>query len=544
MVQIIVAFCALCLLSGCGESKEQMLQQLELLEQANVSREPMENDSLAEALVTYFDSHGSRNERMRAKYILGRTYYCLGELPRALETYYEAADCADTTASDCDFAKLSRIHAQTAAIFHRQVQLRSEIEELKCAEYSAMKGKDTLMAIECYAQQSAAYRLLNNYDSVVVITDRASELFSYINRNDRSNQILGNEISSLIKLGRINRAKECIDRYLSLPGIRDKHGNLNKGLEIFYYSLGQYYLAINNVDSAECVFRKEIQKGEGLNNQIAGCKGLQEVFEQKKIPDSIAKYANLGYALNDSAYSLSEMENIQKMQAAYNYSHNKQVAEENRTKAEHLRGTVIALTSLIVLLMVSVGVWIWRYRERKEKELSAYKSDIQTLESLQSEIQALSYGNYLTPAEMIEQRQRSVVEVLGRIMKYKRKTKPSKELLENRLAGSPIVIHLKELTTMTPYQQASVEDIHLMRELINSEIPGFYSALNSPKYTLSEIEYNVSILIRLHFTPSEINKLTGISNSYISNMRSRLLTKVYGVEGSPKDYDQRVVSIS
>lgn len=43
-------------------------------------------------------------------YILGRTYYCLGELPRALETYYEAADCADTTAADCDFAKLSRVY--------------------------------------------------------------------------------------------------------------------------------------------------------------------------------------------------------------------------------------------------------------------------------------------------------------------------------------------------------------------------------------------------------------------------------------------------
>ena len=47
----------------------------------------MENDSLAEALVDYFDRHGSANERMRAKYILGRTYYCLGELPRALERH-------------------------------------------------------------------------------------------------------------------------------------------------------------------------------------------------------------------------------------------------------------------------------------------------------------------------------------------------------------------------------------------------------------------------------------------------------------------------
>ena len=97
-----------------------MRQQLEALEQQNVSGEPMLNDSLAESLVAYFDKHGDANERMRAKYILGRTYYCLGELPRALETYYEAADCADTTTSDCNFAKLSRIHAQSAAVFNLQ----------------------------------------------------------------------------------------------------------------------------------------------------------------------------------------------------------------------------------------------------------------------------------------------------------------------------------------------------------------------------------------------------------------------------------------
>ena len=50
-----------------------MRQQLEALEQQNVSGDPMLNDSLAESLVAYFDKHGDANERMRAKYILGRT---------------------------------------------------------------------------------------------------------------------------------------------------------------------------------------------------------------------------------------------------------------------------------------------------------------------------------------------------------------------------------------------------------------------------------------------------------------------------------------
>ena len=134
-----------------------MLSQLEELERQNLAGSLMTNDTLAISLCDYFDSHGTPNERMRAKYILGRTYYCLGELPHALELYYEAADCADTLDINCDYAKLSRIHAQSANIFHKEVQPRSELKELKLAEYYAWKGKDTLMAIECYAQRADAY---------------------------------------------------------------------------------------------------------------------------------------------------------------------------------------------------------------------------------------------------------------------------------------------------------------------------------------------------------------------------------------------------
>ena len=124
---------ALVLLTGCGGNRAQMLQQLEALEEQNHSGEPMLNDSLAESLVEYFDDCGDANERMRSRYILGRTYYCLGELPRALETYNEAINCADTTSADCDFAKLSRVYAQKADIFYKQVQPRSQLDNLHLA---------------------------------------------------------------------------------------------------------------------------------------------------------------------------------------------------------------------------------------------------------------------------------------------------------------------------------------------------------------------------------------------------------------------------
>ena len=54
--------------------------------------------------VQFFDDHGTANDRLLAHYLLGLAYYDHGEAPMALQCYQEAADCADTTAIDCDYA--------------------------------------------------------------------------------------------------------------------------------------------------------------------------------------------------------------------------------------------------------------------------------------------------------------------------------------------------------------------------------------------------------------------------------------------------------
>jgi hypothetical protein len=127
---------------------------------------------------------------------------------------------------------------------------------------------------------------------------------------------------------------------------------------------------------------------------------------------------------------------------------------------------------------------------------------------------------------------------------YQRKVKQSPETLEQRLEKSAIVAHLRDLADTNPYHKASIGDFKNLRELINTEIPHFYITLNTPKYTLTPIEYEVSMLLRVHFSPIEIHRLTGVSPSYISNMRSRLLVKIWGVQGTPKDYDERVLAIN
>ena len=535
---------AVVLLAGCSGDKAQMLQQLEQLEQQNRSGEAMLNDSLAESLVNYFDRHGDANERMRSRYILGRTYYCLDELPRALEMYNEAADCADTTSVDCDFAKLSRIYAQKAAVYYDQVQPRSQIDNLRKAEHFARKGNDTLMAIECYVLQFEAYKLLKIQDSVIIVIDKSIQQFKNINRSDRASQIIGGEISSLVKKGRLVDAKHRIEDYELLSGFFDEYGNVSKGCEVYYYIKGDYYLAVHQLDSAEYMFRKELRLGKDLNNQIAGCKGLQKVYEQRKNSDSIAKYATLGYELNDSAYLLSEMQNIQKFQASYNYNHHKFLAEQSEKKAQQALNILIVIIALVIIISILVYFWFRSYQAKRKAEILRYRKDLEKLERLQTELQDICSEEKLSPWEIFDKKHEEIITILNRITEYKRKTKQPFASLEERLSKSPIVKHLKECVNANPYQKASQADFAELRSLLNEEIPLFYTTLNTPNYTLSEIEYDVSMLLRVRFSPMDIHKLTGLSPGYVSNMRSRLLLRVYGVEGSPADYDKRILAIS
>ena len=535
---------AVALLMGCSGDKAQRLQQLEQLEQQNRSGEAMLNDSLAESLVNYFDRHGDANERMRSRYILGRTYYCLGELPRALEMYNEAADCADTTSADCNYKVLSRIHAQSAVIFNLQIQPRSQLDELRMAEYYAWRGEDTIQAIECFAQQGDVYAFWGMADSAIYIKEKASTLFKSIGKENRAYQTLGPTIRLLIREGLLVKARQYCISYEGISGLFDDHNNIEPGREIYYSIKGDYYLAVNQIDSAENMFRKELRYGRDLNNKIAGCKGLQKVFELRKTPDSVAKYASLAYELNDSAYSLSEMENIQMFQASYNYNHHKLLAEQSEKKAQQSLNILIVIIALVVIISILAYYWFRSYQAKRKAEILQYRKDLEKLERLQTELQDICSEEKLSPWEIFEKKQGEIITILNRVTEYKRKTKQPLANLEERLSKAPVVKRLKEYVNANPYQKASQADFAELRSLLNEEVPHFYTTLNTPHYTLSEIEYDVSMLLRVRFSPMDIHKLTGMSPGYVSNMRSRLLLRVYGVDGSPADYDKRILAIS
>jgi putative tetratricopeptide repeat-containing domain protein len=51
------------------------------------------------------------------------------------------------------------------------------------------------------------------------------------------------------------------------------------------------------------------------------------------------------------------------------------------------------------------------------------------------------------------------------------------------------------------------------------------------------------MLIRLRFIPSELSALLGISPQSVTNMRQRLLQKLFHEKGGAKDFDEKIRAI-
>ena len=88
----------------------------------------------------------------------------------------------------------------------------------------------------------------------------------------------------------------------------------------------------------------------------------------------------------------------------------------------------------------------------------------------------------------------------------------------------------------------SHEDWTELTELVNGIYTGFTEKLYS-LYRLSEQDYHVSLLIKVRIQPKDIALLTAHSKESVATTRSRLYSKVFGIKGSSKDWDDFILSL-
>ena len=91
-------------------------------------------------------------------------------------------------------------------------------------------------------------------------------------------------------------------------------------------------------------------------------------------------------------------------------------------------------------------------------------------------------------------------------------------------------------------QRLKDEDWQEIESHIRRVYPGFGSQLRN-LYTMSELEYQVCLLIKLRMAPKDIAAVLARDMSTISTVRSRLYKKVFGKKGGAREWDEFILTM-
>ena len=488
-----------------GLSRSQRMRRLLLLTNAqNKCDTIFRSDSIQRLLVDYYESHGTANERMLAHYLLGRAYYDMGEVPAALESFQDAASCADTVSSDCDYQLLSRIHGQTARLFLEQEAPDNAIQEInKIAKY-AMLVKDTAMWLVNEGQRANAYYMLGNEDSLLFIYKKIHDEWRIIGNDAYASMAQVPAVVILLDRGEVKKAGMMLAEYESKSGAVNANHDVAKGNEIFYYIKGRYYAEAGETDSAFIFYRKALSTCTKADEKAAICYHLASLYEKVGNKDSSSSYWKRSYVELDTAHLQKGTENLQRLKATYDFTYHKHLAEQKENDAYRNRNAAIIFGMLLLLCLLAVYIivlHIKRYKREADEREKQLQSRLAELEET-------------TVMESIAHREALLMESEIR-MRFKR-------MLEDKSHPMP-----------------SYQDMKELRLYIAEVVPNFYVFLNTCNLTQEEMD--ICILTRLHFQPAQIHQFTGLTVAYISVIRKRLHQKIFhSAEGGARDFDEKI----
>jgi len=547
---------ALLFLVACTASdKQQRLAQLAELEQRNTDDSLMTDDSLAEQLADYFDRHGTPNEQLRAHYILGRTYADLGEAPAAIQAYLDAATRADTTAQDCDWAKLCRVYGQMSDVFYRQNLMEDNLFCLDNTITYAWKAKDTIQALTCQMHKvNTLLRLQKKDEALHLFAITFRRIANDINLNYASK--FGTlPVEVMLNQNDIVEAGEYLQLYEEKSGFFDDNGNIAPGRETYYYFRGHYHMLKCQYDSAEFFFRKEMQDGMDFYNQNAGARGLALLYKQTHQPDSSAKYALLSYQMLDSLYQQTSTWDVAQTKALYDYSRHQQLAQQEREMAEQeqkknnaFRLLIVAITAALIFVLL-----LWRWNRKRKDRLYRQKMDElekahADLESLHIQAENLKAMRKLQDEEIENGKAeisglRSVEERLLRLIKEKEITIVSlqQELCrgENNAAPDSSFEYQLEQTSAYLLLRNHSRCINVIKEeewaevekSLESILPDFFQFLGERRDLLGKNGFRICVLLRLHFRVKDVANLMNVTSAYVSARSSEVLSMLFHMSG-------------
>ena len=497
------------------------------------------SDSTIRAVEKFYDRHGDDNHRMLSKLLLGCVNRSMGDNTEAMLNLEAAAASADTTSADCLYAVLGQVYAHLSQVYLDEYMPRNVIRASQlCYRYS-MRAGDTLTALSGLDHISNAYIFMGQPDSAVAVTLRSSRLFRESGYVEASAISQAKLIEIYLDRGDTANAARCMAVFDRDSRVIDPHGDAKPDYQGIYYVKAIYSVCTNRLDSAAYWMGKirQIDKPTVAMREALAY-GLWQMYDKMGAKDSALKYATESSELSDSLTKEIMKNACSVVQAQYERTSLRGQVADKALEAERMKTTALAV---VLMLFAVLSVFMYVVRKRREemrRRERHHRQDIEALARAQTELQQLLT---LTEGERdaLIREKSDAIERLQSLESLQRRV--DEATVEERLANAGIARRFRQIA-LNPVTKPTNEEWQALRSMLNSEVPGFYSTLNNG-HILRPDEYNLCMLLRLHFKPLEISNLTGISQKNVSAMRRRLLQKVLGRDGKPSEFDDFIMGI-
>lgn len=485
------------------------------------------SDSISNLLVSYYNAHGTPNERMTAHYLKGCSYLELGDEPATLRCFNEAVGTADTSALDCNYAQMGDIYGQIARIYNNHAMPDSALRAYGLAEHYARKANDTINVITIWGNKSNVLIDLGRISEALELREMAAERFKAMGYSKKAARVKGLCIKWYIQQGDLDKAKAAMDEYEAISGYSRIKDETKSGWESYFHIKGTYYLETGKLDSANYYFKK-------------------------------LKLAS------DTLFNIQTAQKLQNAQSMYNYMRHQETAHRKELESKNVQLRLYRGIAFILLFAAVMSVFVLLLRRRirrNERQLVVVRHEnsrlnvlignnnrkldelnglieekISIITALNNQLsqQAIDLNSYHKQAETIQQLNERIAHYETEMMNQVTAN------LMNRLAEEPtLMVVFQKLKARKEYLTKSEwTDLYSTAE---KYFPALCNIKTNPKVSVSE--YQICVLTKLGLRINDIIYLTQISASNISNMRSRMLSKLFGEEGGAKDFDIRIKSL-
>ena len=523
---------ALTLLRGMSftDKADRMYHYLLLADACNKCYDTLPSDTILQEVADYYDRHGSANEQVRAHYLLGCAYRDMGEAPHALNCYHDAIGHADTTATDCDFHVLSRIYAQISNLYLSQNLSENALTPLTSAINYAFSCGDSLAAIKMEEYMMVIMEDLHQYDRALALGTSVYQQYLDIGEPELSSSSL--YIPILIQVTAkhdYEKAGNLIYDFENHSGLFDDEGNIVSDRNIYNYVKGIYYLETLRPDSAESRFRLLMNTSDNANDLEAAYKGLYTLYKRYGKMDSIAKYAELCYMIQDTTFSTLTTDNMQRMQAMYDYTRHQEMARKAEQKAERARTGIVAILAVGVVILAIGAFFYQQYRNKKKAEIQQLNNDygraLLEYNKLSAELERMKQQD----GSLIFDKQQEVEELKARLQTYQAalQTNGTSQQL-SVFQESSIMQTFRTKSRVSPQTPLPTEtEWKRLVSQFSRSLPYAYAALGRD-VILSTNELRVCILLLSGFKIADVAVLLDTSPQSITNLKARANNKLFG----------------